>query len=275
VAASVVIKAAGGGWECAGMASDQARRPRSEQHVEILLKVMYREPKELLSDYLTSLGEGGIFINTRFPFEVGERLSFSISFPGLLQPHDFDGVVRWRRPVGPRTTEDQAGLGVEFVFESEEKRLELQELLASLQEPVQVEKPARPTPFRVLLVEDNDLIQDLFAYAVRCFHYEHIGAGALEILRASDGLEAFRILEKTPVDLAIIDHFLPAMTGSNLIRRIREKAEHRDLPILVLSVGDEQIKREALESGADLFLHKPVLNKQLVHTLAKLLMRGP
>lgn len=257
------------------MVADQPQRPKSEQHVEILLKVKYNEPKELLSDYLTSLGEGGIFINTRFPFEVGERLSFSISFPGLLQPHDFDGVVRWRRPVGPRTTEEQAGLGVEFVLGSDEKREELKELLDSLREPPAEEKPARPRPFRVLLVEDNDLIQDLFAYAVRCFHYEHIGAGALEILRASDGLEAFRILKKSEVDLAIVDHFLPSMTGSNLIRKIREKEEHRELPILMLSVGDEQIKREALESGADLFLHKPVLNKQLVQTLSKLLMRSP
>ena len=32
----------------------------------------------------------------------------------------------------------------------------------------------------------NRLIQDLFAYAVRCFHYEHIKLGSPEILRAAD-----------------------------------------------------------------------------------------
>jgi uncharacterized protein (TIGR02266 family) len=249
---------------------------KPERSVEILLKVIYSEPKDLLSDYLTSLGEGGLFINTTVPLEVGDRLAFSISFPGLLRPREFRGVVRWRRSVSDGAPAEDAGLGVEFVFESPEQREDLGDLLQSLHEPpvssAHTEEP-RSMPFRVLLVEDNDIIQDLFAYAVRCFHYEHIKAGKLEILRASDGLEALRILEEAPVDLAIVDHFLPAMTGSKLIRKIRENPRHAGLPILMLSVGDDQVKREALESGADLFLHKPVMNKHLVQTLSTLLMR--
>lgn len=247
---------------------------KPERHVEILLKVVYREPKDLLSDYLTSLGAGGLFINTTVPLEVGERLAFSISFPGLLEPREFRGVVRWRRLVSEGVPEEDAGLGVEFEFSGSEQQAELDELLMSLRQPAGGASPVeRSSPFRVLLVEDNDIIQDLFAYAVRCFHYEHIKSGKLEILRASDGLEALRILEEAPVDLAIVDHFLPAMTGSKLIRRVRENPRYASLPILVLSVGDDQVKREALESGADLFLHKPVMNKHLVQTLSTLLMR--
>ena len=236
---------------------------------------MYTEPKDLLSDYLTSLGEGGLFINTTFPFEVGDRLTFSISFPGLLEPREFKGVVRWRRPPSEKVPEEDAGLGVEFLFEEDLQKRRLTELLSSLRAPSRPpEVRPRSAPFRVLLVEDNDIIQDLFAYAVRCFHYEHIRTGKPEILRASDGLEALRLLEDHDVDLAIIDHFLPAMTGSKLIRKIRENPRYHDLPILVLSVGDDQVKREALESGADLFLHKPVMNKHLVQTLSTLLMRS-
>lgn len=247
---------------------------KPERHVEILLKVIYSEPKDLLSDYLTSLGAGGLFINTTVPLEVGDHIAFSISFPGLLEPREFRGVVRWRRLVSEGVPEENAGLGVEFLFSGPEQQAELEELLESLRQPAGPAAPVeRTAPFRVLLVEDNDIIQDLFAYAVRCFHYEHIKAGKLDILRASDGLEALRILEENPVDLAIVDHFLPAMTGSKLIRRIREDPRYASLPILVLSVGDDQVKREALESGADLFLHKPVMNKHLVQTLSTLLMR--
>lgn len=258
------------------MAGEQNPRGKSDQRVEILLKVMYTEPKDLLSDYLTSLGEGGLFINTTFPFDEGDRLTFSVSFPGLLEPREFNGIVRWRRPQSDEVPEEDAGLGVEFIFESSEQKLQLSELISSLREPPKQprELQTRSAPFRVLLVEDNDIIQDLFAYAVRCFHYEHIRSGKPEILRASDGLEALRILEESTVDLAIIDHFLPAMTGSKLIRKIRENPQYNSLPILVLSVGDDQVKREALESGADLFLHKPVMNKHLVQTLSTLLMRS-
>ena len=81
------------------------------------------------------------------------------------------------------------------------------------------------------------------------------------------------VTTETTVDLAIVDHFLPAMTGSKLIRKLRENPQYKSLPILVLSVGDDQVKREALESGADLFLHKLVMNKHLVQTLSTLLMR--
>lgn len=258
------------------MAPSRDRKLKTEQQVEILLKVKYTKPGELLSDYLTSLGEGGIFINTCFPFEVGDRLAFTLSFPGLLEEHEFEGIVRWRKPPCSDTPEEEAGLGLEFIIDEEEKREELAALLGSLREatPATTKAPHRPLPFRVLLVEDNDLIQDLFAYAIRCFHYEHIKQGALEILRAADGLEALRILQASEVDLAIVDHFLPAMTGSNLIRKVREMSRHANLPILALSVGDEQIKREALESGADLFLHKPVLNKQLIQTISTLLLRS-
>ena len=79
---------------------------KPERSVEILLKVIYSEPKDLLSDYLTSLGEGGLFINTTVPLEVGDRLAFSISFPGLLRPREFRGVVRWQ------TTRREAIIGI-------------------------------------------------------------------------------------------------------------------------------------------------------------------
>jgi uncharacterized protein (TIGR02266 family) len=248
------------------------RKTKTEQRVEILLKVEYREPSELLSDYLTSLGGGGLFINTSFPFAIGDRLSFSISFPGLLEQHEFEGVVRWRRAPGPDTPAEEAGLGVEFLVADAATRGRLAALLESLR--AENHGPlTRPAPFRVLLVEDNDLIQDLFAYAVRCYHFDHGELGVLEIHRAADGLAALRILEESSVDLAIVDHFLPAMTGSALVRRIRAMPRYARLPVLVLSVGDEEVKREALAAGADLFLHKPVLNKQLVRTIATLLSR--
>lgn len=259
------------------MPGEPNRRAKSDQRVEILLKVVYTQPKDLLCDYLMNLGEGGLFINTTFPFIEGDNLIFSISFPGFLEPREFKGVVRWRRPPSEEVPDEKAGLGVEFVFDSSTQKRQLGELLQSLREPADPpprEVRPRSEPFRVLLVEDNDIIQDLFAYAVRCFHYEHIRSGKPEILRAADGLEALRILEEQTVDLAIIDHFLPAMTGSKLIRKIRENSRYANLPILVLSVGDDQVKREALESGADLFLHKPVMNKHLVQTLTTLLMRS-
>jgi CheY-like chemotaxis protein len=206
---------------------------------------------------------------------VGDHLRFTISFPGLLEPKDLEGVVRWRQPPDPGRPEAPPGLGVEFLFRSEAERMEMYDLVRSLSDN-EVEDPNQREAsdcFRVLLVEDNDFVQDLFAYTVECYHYEHIRHGTPEILRASDGQQALSILEKRSVDLAIIDHFLPLMTGCELIRRIRRNLGMTALPIVVVSVGGEEVKREALEAGANLYLDKPVLNRQLVQTISTLLMR--
>jgi CheY-like chemotaxis protein len=61
------------------------------------------------------------------------------------------------------------------------------------------------------------------------------------------------------------------MTGCELVQQMRQDERYSDIPILMVSVGGDDIRERAYNSGADLFLDKPVLHKQLISTIAKLL----
>jgi two-component system KDP operon response regulator KdpE len=72
---------------------------------------------------------------------------------------------------------------------------------------------------------------------------------------ASDGDEALQILKEWTPDLVITDLRMPNLGGLELCRQIRAKSR---VPIIVLSVkGEERIKVEALDAGADDYVTKP------------------
>jgi uncharacterized protein (TIGR02266 family) len=240
---------------------------RAGPRTEVLLKVEYHDPEGLKFDYLSNLGAGGLFIHTHTPFDPGRRLAFSVSFPGLLEPIELAGVVRWRRPARPETA-DPPGVGVEFVFEHARQREGVQRLLRLVHGQAPLEgSPDRA--FRVLLVEDNDFVQELFQHALRRFA-KHRNAPELEVVAASDAVGALKSIEGESFDLAIVDHYLPTMTGARLVHKLRDEAGLVQLPILMVSVGGDEIRDEAIAAGADGYLSKPVLLKQLVETLGRL-----
>lgn len=253
------------------MTDETSSNRRKTQRVEVLLKIEYREPTGLLSDYIMNLAEGGLFIHTNLSFSLGQMISFSLSFPGILEPIELQGIVRWRRALNPNHPENLPGIGVEFAFRSEAEKQEISRLVATFQEDMRRRAQAPSRTFRVLLVEDNKFILQLFEFAIRQFHDERIGGGTLEVITAMDGREALHKLKNSSLDLAIVDHFLPAMTGCELIKIMRQDQRVSNIPILMVSVGGEKVRKQAYESGADLYLDKPVLHKQLAETLSKLL----
>jgi len=72
---------------------------------------------------------------------------------------------------------------------------------------------------------------------------------------ASDGDDALQMLKEWTPDLVITDLRMPNLGGLELCRQIRAKSR---IPIIVLSVkGEERIKVEALDAGADDYVTKP------------------
>lgn len=81
---------------------------------------------------------------------------------------------------------------------------------------------------------------------------------------ANDGEEAWRILKKEPVHLAILDYNMPKMNGGELLSRIREDRELRDLPItMVTAQANRDFVAEAAESEIDAYILKPATVKVL------------
>lgn len=257
------------------MGQGEERRRAGAARTEMVLKVEYDQPTDLLADYLTNLSQGGLFICTSVPFEVGQEISFSVSFPGLLEPIELTGIVRWRRDGADACDGKPGGVGVEFGATSEKHRVKIDQLIERCKATAAPAAGVDSRVFRVLLVEDNVFTHDLFKHAVTRFHADLNQAGALDILSAVDGQQAILMLEKTPVDLAIIDYFLPVMNGSDVIRKMRQIPSVKKTPVMVISVGGDGVREDALMAGADLYVDKPIMLKQLLNTLHVLLFSQP
>ncbi len=83
-------------------------------------------------------------------------------------------------------------------------------------------------------------------------------------MTANNGEEAWQILKKEPIDLAILDYNMPIMTGAELLTRIREDRDLKDLPVvMVTAYAHREFVAEAAESEIDAYILKPVTVKVL------------
>lgn len=258
--------------------TDGGANRRKHMRLGLVLKVTYNSPVDFLADYAQNVSRGGLFINTRESFEIGERIEFEISFPGLLSPIACTGEVRWHRPPEKSSDQEPPGIGLAFVFPDDRKPaalVELTERLAAQAE--EAKKPVSQPPaapkttgpvFRVLLVEDNVSIRNMFQYAVKKFHRNELsGHHALEVVEVGNGRDAWERIKSESFNLVIVDHYLPIMDGVHLIRNIRENKNLRHLPVIMASVGGDEIRREAYEAGVDLYLDKPLLMNELLQSM--------
>ncbi len=112
-------------------------------------------------------------------------------------------------------------------------------------------------PFRVLVVED-DRSQAVFAEAILR------GAGMqAEVVGVPERM--MEALERFEPDLVLMDQHLPGASGTELTQRIREHPQFQSTPVVFLT-GDHDPERqlEALETGGDDFIVKPVRPRHLV-----------
>src|SRR5436853_4444900 len=92
------------------------------------------------------------------------------------------------------------------------------------------------------------------------------------IRTASDGEEALQLMKGWAPDLVVTDLRMPNMDGLELCRRIRTESR---IPIIVLSVkGEDTIKVEALDAGADDYITKPFSVNELLARVRAALRRA-
>ncbi|MEX1168761.1 MAG: EAL domain-containing protein [Chloroflexota bacterium] len=109
----------------------------------------------------------------------------------------------------------------------------------------------------VLVVDDQDDLRRLLVLALRRHD--------LEVVDAATGEAAMEILDSRHVDVLVLDMGLPGMSGTDVVKSLRERPETATLPILLMTgSGSDRSVIEGLEAGADDFLGKPVRLDELV-----------
>ena len=115
----------------------------------------------------------------------------------------------------------------------------------------------------VLIVEDNDQLRSFIADNL---------SDAFNTLSASNGVEAFAILENRNVDIIISDIMMPDMDGIELCRAVRGNPTFSHIPVILLSAKtDIETKVEGLNIGADAYIEKPFSIEQLRAQAASIL----
>lgn len=116
---------------------------------------------------------------------------------------------------------------------------------------------------RILVAEDNKLIQDTVVFKLQRDGYE--------VVKAIDGKECMECLQSGTFDLLITDLFMPYISGHEIISSVRSEMKI-DLPILVLSAaGAEETVLKAFELGADDYMIKPFSLGELSIRVRKIL----
>ena len=118
---------------------------------------------------------------------------------------------------------------------------------------------------RLLIIEDEPSLRETLAGSLTDAGYG--------VETAPDGVEGLYFAKEYPIDLAIVDLGLPAMSGMDVIREIRSAG--KTFPILILTARDRwQDKVEGLQAGADDYVVKPFHFEEIEARINALLRRS-
>ena len=123
-----------------------------------------------------------------------------------------------------------------------------------------------PAPRATVLVASSDsATRDLLR---RVLH-----VAAIEVVDASDGVEALALARRLDLDLVVLDAFLAVMDGISVCSRIRALGDIDQPPILMIGLSSDRAVEVALTAGADETLAKPLNSALLRYRTRVLLVR--
>ncbi|MFN3228079.1 MAG: phosphate regulon transcriptional regulator PhoB [Hyphomicrobiales bacterium] len=122
-------------------------------------------------------------------------------------------------------------------------------------------------PPTILIVEDEAPLVELLKYNVEALGFD------VDVAMRGDEAET-RLRERT-FDLILLDWMLPGLSGIELCRRIRSRAETSSTPIIMLTArGEEGERVRGLTTGADDYVVKPFSIPELSARIKALLRRS-
>jgi CheY-like chemotaxis protein len=219
---------------------------------------------ETVVSYAYELTPVSVFVVTDWHPPVDAWVAVRLSFPRLLEPVELAARVSEVRHAG---APGDAG-GVVLAFD---RQRSIAGLLAEVEAARTLVADRRR--YRVLLVEDNGLTRDVFAFSASKY-FEGRGT-ALSISYADTAENAWEQLAVADFDVVIVDYFLPTSDGAALISRLRSDRRLRGIPVVAISIGGQPAREATLSAGADLYVDKPLVFRDLFNTLQVLARFAP
>jgi DNA-binding response OmpR family regulator len=104
---------------------------------------------------------------------------------------------------------------------------------------------------KVLIADDDRVLTHLLTVKLR--------AKGCEVLVVADAMQVLMAAMRAQPDAIVLDHQMPAGTGLEALRKLKQSSKTAHIPVLVLSgTKDGAVQQEVRSLGADEFLSKPV-----------------
>lgn len=117
---------------------------------------------------------------------------------------------------------------------------------------------------KILIVDDEMYILNILDFSLE--------SEGFEVVTASNGEEALtKALEVQP-DLIVLDVMMPKIDGFEVCRALKNKAETKKIPVILLTAKDRDKDREkGDEVGADVYMTKPFSPSRLIGQIQELM----
>jgi DNA-binding response OmpR family regulator len=93
---------------------------------------------------------------------------------------------------------------------------------------------------KVCIVEDDQFIQDIYKV--------ELTNSGFEVVSASDGEEGLAIIKKELPDVALVDVMMPKLSGTDLVKLMKEDAVLAKIPVIMLTNASDE---ETIEKAKD------------------------
>ena len=115
--------------------------------------------------------------------------------------------------------------------------------------------------FRCLIVDDSPTMRQLVVFALK-------RVPELDIVEASDGVDALKKLPGQKIDLVLCDINMPIMDGLKLLSLMKNNPVYKEIPVVMITTeGGETKVGEAVRLGASGYVRKPFTADQIKEKL--------
>lgn len=122
---------------------------------------------------------------------------------------------------------------------------------------------------RILVVEDSSSTRAFVRGVLEAEEFAE-PIGGCEVIEASSGFEAMRLLPRGPYDLIVTDINMGDINGLELIQFVRKSEHHKSTPLIIISTQHtERDVERGLALGANGFIAKPFSPDELRAACAK------
>jgi uncharacterized protein (TIGR02266 family) len=117
------------------MTQPSGRDRRKDTRLDVKIKVDYSTKDIFVSNYVTNLSKGGVFIETKTPLPVQSEIHFIFILPDFNVKIEAKGKVVWTYDVKKGTGKVVSGMGIKFTDLSPQHKAQIEEYLMKLSQP--------------------------------------------------------------------------------------------------------------------------------------------